>query len=197
MRVSGISSDVARINAAVIGGAITAVTLTVVFVAVPDAIPFEPIRDRLFETTGIWLWDNPFPPLRLLGGIGAGFVAGYLTRGGWDNAVVNAVIAVVAGVAVYFVLAVAFNLATFPGLTSSIAIVLIFQQLFFVALPYTLLYFFEGTVSGVVGRWVAAYLSARVSPDAPQGTQTAIAILVFVSGFAIIWWFGFYFSSVY
>lgn len=189
--------DVNRINAATVGGALATIGFTVVLLSGPDVVPFERLRDWLFETTGVYWWDNPFPSLRLLGGFGGGFVAGYLTRGRWDQAVVNTSVAVVSGLAVFTAVRIVYNLVTFPGLTSSIAIVLVFQSIFFVLLPYALLYLFQGTIAGIGGNWLAGFLADRVSPEAPQGTRAALAIIAFLAGFALLWWFGFYFDAVY
>ena len=195
-----------RRNAPTVVGAVATAVFTAVLIYVPNAVAFEPFRDYLVDQTGIYLWDDPFPPLRYLGGFGGGFVAGYLTRDQWYEGVINAMHAVLVGILLYYVGLFLYKVVAFSSLLSpSVVLVFLLQPLIFLVVPFSLIYLFEGLLGSLVSRGVRQVLHARINaetrPDLTdrelRGIRTTLAALSLLLLFALVWWFGFRFGTVY
>lgn len=66
-------------RAVAVGTAVTVVA-TLTFFLLPDVLPAEAFKNWFAERTGTWLMaENPFTPIRLVGGAIGGGVAGWLT----------------------------------------------------------------------------------------------------------------------
>lgn len=182
----------------VVGAAATAV-LTGAFLAAPGAINFRAFQVGLFEMTNelIWFWDNPFPALQYLGGFGGGFVAGYLTEDGAIESFINGLQATILGLFVFYLLNLLFSVARVMvggGVSSTLLLVLILQPLIFFVLPTALLYFFEGTISSVIGHTVRAAADVWFQRDdtedgllAQRAKKALLAILSFFIFGGVIW----------
>jgi hypothetical protein len=187
-------------------GAVATAAFTAVLIYVPNAVQFDLFRASLVDQTGIYLWDNPFPPLRYLGGFGGGFVAGYLTRDLWYEAVINAFHAVLAGIFLYYVGLFLYKVVAFSSLLSpSVVLVFLLQPLIFLVVPFSLIYLFEGLLGSLFSRGVRQVLHARINaetrPDLTEselrGIRTTLAALSLLLMLALVWWFGFRFEAVY
>jgi hypothetical protein len=69
---------------AVVGGVVVVISTCALFV-LSVFVPSGEIKLFVFKQTNTWLFGDPATPLRYLGGIPGGFVAGYLARDYWGR----------------------------------------------------------------------------------------------------------------
>ena len=199
-------------NRAILGGALVTAVSTHVLFTYPPLIDFPAFRGWLFDLSGFYFLENPFPPLRFLGGLVGGYVTGYLTRHYWYTAMVNGIQAVVLGMGVFYAGLVVGDLVRFllgGALTGSTAMVVVLQPLIFVLVPFSLVYFFQSLVTSPVGNVVANALhdgnpgpapadGVERVPAAPRWlVRGAVATGVLAVLFGVVWWFVFFSQARY
>lgn len=184
---------------------------TPVLIVIPEMIGFEAFRQRVFDTVGVYFWDDPFPGLSYLGGIVGGYVAGYLTRDTWLVALTNGARATVLGMVLYYGISVLANgmLAVVTGtLSASVLLLIVFQPLLFQVLPLGLLYFFQSLVVSPFANLISKLLYSMVasetcSPSTETQEYVEISVrylipgLIFVLLFVAVWWFTFSIETQY
>lgn len=143
-------------RAIVIGTAVTVVA-TLSFFLLADVLPIELFKDWFEETTGIWLMaENPFTPLRFVGGVIGGGVAGWLTSN-YGSGAVAGVKAAMYGLGMAYLLTVGFFLVywsldgPFPP-----PVIVAFTLPFLNAFPLLVTHLVGGILAGTLGNSVAS-----------------------------------------
>lgn len=198
------------LNLAVIGGGIaTALAMHILFSA-PELVDFREFRRHVYNQYGFYFLHDPFPPVRFLGGIIGGYIAGYLTRDKWPAAFINGLSAVILGVFIYYLGVVYDNITIFlitdiPFIDALLISTL--QPLIFIFIPFSLLYFFQSIFTSIFGNSVAHILHARYPKERcgrsfedgswlfTEGLRSVIAVTILLLLFFIVWWFVFYFDA--
>jgi hypothetical protein len=155
-------------NRAVIGGGITTVLAMQILHSIPGMIDFEEFRRTVFRSFDFYFLHDPFSPLPFLGGIIGGYVAGYLTRNQWYTAIRNGIIAIICGVFVYYLTVVGrefIALVSVEIVVIDAIIIATFQPLFFLFLPFSLLYFGQAVVTSVIGNSIYHFLDKKYSAE--------------------------------
>ena len=164
-RIAIMEKSKRRNHFAVIGGAGATLVATVVFLFLPSAIPLQGLKALYLETTGGWLYGNPFQQFRLLGPAVGGLAGGYLAvningRHTWTTSMKYGCFAAVAGVGLVYVtyvglVAIRYTSAilTDPAIDATIPHLLdIFLVPMFFALPLLPIAIFEGLLAGAAGK---------------------------------------------
>lgn len=150
-------------NAIIIGAGMTLIA-TAVFFILPDVVPLQQLKMLFLETTGGWLYGNPFRQLRFLGPAVGGFTAGYLAVDingypTWMTSMKYGAIAAATGVGLLYLAHAALIAVQYvstiirdPAINASIPHILdIFMAPLFFALPLIPIGLFEGLIAGMLG----------------------------------------------
>lgn len=143
-------------KAILLGTAVTAVATLTVFL-LPDVLPVEAFKQWFEATTGRWIMaKNPFTPLRLIGGLIGGGVAGWLTSEYGSAAIIGAKAALYGLIAAYL-LTVGFFLAQW-SLQGAFPPPVIFAFTFpaLNGLPLLVTHLVGGPLAGIIGNAVSS-----------------------------------------
>lgn len=198
------------LNLAVLTGAIATAFVTHGLLLVREGVEFEPFRQSLWAAFGVWLRYDPFTSLPLLGGLVGGYIAGYLTRGAWYQSLINAVLGVLGGLALFYavvlVLAIG-RFALYSGFNSTMLIFEVFHPLVYVVTPFGFIYGVQCFFAGPAGYYAAKIGRLLVgSADADDGKVRPVRLrervawagfgaVVLVVGFLASWGLLYYVSE--
>jgi hypothetical protein len=135
-------------------GVVATMVFAVFFLFLPFLVPLETLKQAYFEATGNWVFGNPFNDLRLFGGLVAGFVTGYLTKGRWYRSVTNGVKAVGYGVVALYCLVVLYYLYKAVTVWGTIPLFQMIINPLILGLPIGIAYVFGGFFGSLVGHGV-------------------------------------------
>lgn len=147
--------------AVLISGIVTALSTTGLFF-LPGLVPYEAFQLFVYDTIGVWYFDNPFTQFRLLGGIPGGFVGGYLAKDYFENASRDAplrvgIYGVLLGLLLLWVAYVLYNLANLifvHGLFPPPIYLTVVNPLI-LGIPLFPLYLIEGAIFGRIAGFVS------------------------------------------
>ena len=147
------------------GGLVTAAVTSILFL-LPALVPFDTMRQSIFELTGWWMTENPLVQLRFLGGIPGAFLVGYAVKdefgkNEWGVGLKYAILAVMTGVILFYaayIVAITLLGTIGTGPTPTVMYLFVVSPLVLV-LPLFTCYLIEGFLVGLAGVAVSRWRS--------------------------------------
>lgn len=140
-------------RSSVVVATVISVVLTSVLFVGAQLVPMESLQKKVFETTGMWMWDNPFRGLYFLVGFLGGAIAGYLSKPHWQAGGVDGFwTGIFTGIGLYLILVV-YNVFSAFLAGGPIAFYIIAVVPLVYTLPILLTFPLEGGVTGMIVGW--------------------------------------------
>lgn len=151
------------LKAGVLTAGVTAVLFTL-----PALLPFTTIRTVLFETSGVWMTENPFVQLRFLGGVPGAVAAGYWAKdefgkNEWGVGLKYAIYGAIFGLLLFYAAFVAYTVivaAMGIGPSPTVMYLFVVSPLVLV-LPLFSFYLVEAFLAGLAGVAVSRWREQR------------------------------------
>jgi hypothetical protein len=148
-----LSENMASRRLAVAIATAISVALTSVLFVGARLVPMEWLQRTVFETTGVWIWDNPFRNLYFFVGLLGGAIAGYLSDPHWQAGGADGFRAgLSAGISIYLLLVV-YNVLTALLAGGPVAFYVIAVVPLIYVLPILLAFPLEGGLTGMIVGW--------------------------------------------
>lgn len=141
-------------RAVYVGTVVTTIATLVLFV-LPKHLPVQAFLDWYAEVAGTRMYGNPFLPLRLLGGVIGGAVAGWRTSD-FGEGLVTGVKAALFGLIVAYILAIVAYILYSVAVGAALALIPIMTIGFVYAIPLFGSHLIGGAVAGLLAQRLTA-----------------------------------------